>query len=173
MLVRRLIAARSDSSAFAGSTTINSSQPLLSDSAMLAMWFCDASARSPSPASAITSSCKRFSSSSGNPFEQGSPRRGEVMLHRIAQGEKAAARTLQAVAQRDQFLPTIDRDQPVELQIAGEFLGVFQSEIRDIAVRPDERVKGLDVADRAAVFLRAGKPSPFRYRPFRSPQSAA
>ena len=56
----------SDSSGFAGSTTMSCSQALLSDKAMLAIGFCDASAKSLSPTGEITSSCSRFSSSNGN-----------------------------------------------------------------------------------------------------------
>ena len=76
------------------------------------------------------------------------------MLHRIAQREEAAAGALQAIAERDQFLPAIDADPPAELQIAGELLG-FDPEIGHIGVAPNERMKRLDVAGRAAVFFAA------------------
>ena len=86
-------------------------------------------------------------------FEQGPPGVGEVVLHRVGQREKNASRALQAVAQRDQFFPTVDRDQPVELEIAGELLRVLHPEIGDVGVRPDERPERLHLDRGAAVLL--------------------
>ena len=77
-------------------------------------------------------------------LEQSSTGRGQVMLHWIGEGEEIAARVFQAVPQRDQLLPTVDRDQPAESQIALELFS-FDSEIDHVAVRPDERMKRLDV----------------------------
>ena len=51
-------------------------------------------------------------------FEQSSAGGGEIMLNRIRECEEIAAGILQAVTQRDQFLPTVDRDQPTKFQIA-------------------------------------------------------
>ena len=75
------------------------------------------------------------------------------MLHRIGEREEIAPGALQAVAQRDQLLPAVDGDEPVELQVAGELLGVLHPEIRHVAIRPDERMKRLDVAHGGAVLL--------------------
>ena len=132
-------------SAFSGSTTMSCSQPLLSDKAMLAIGFCDASARSLSPVGESTSSCIRFSSSNGSCLNKVRPSGAEIMLHRIAQGEETAPRFFQAVAQRDQLFPAIDGDEPIVSQVTGKFLCVLEPEIGDIAIRPDKGMKRLNI----------------------------
>ena len=79
-------------------------------------------------------------------FEQCAARRGEVMLHRIVEGEESAACFFETVAQCDQFLPTIDRDQPSVFEIAPELLG-FNAEIDDVRVGPNKRMERLHVGD--------------------------
>ncbi len=79
-------------------------------------------------------------------LEERPPRVGEVMLHRIAQGEKVAARFFEPVAKRDQLFPTVGRDEPVVFQVARQFLGVRQAEIGRVAIGPDERMDFLGVA---------------------------
>src|SRR5262249_21020482 len=66
------------------------------------------------------------------------------MLDRIGKGEEIAPRILQSVSESDQFFPTVDRDQPAELQIAFELLG-FDSEIDNVRVSPNKRMERLDV----------------------------
>src|SRR3954464_13859013 len=77
---------------------------------------------------------------------------GEVVLYRIAQREKAAAGILQAVPERDQFLPAIDADPPAEAQIARQFFGV-DIQIGHVGIAPDERMKRLDIARNGTVLL--------------------
>src|SRR5439155_23384035 len=79
-------------------------------------------------------------------FEQRATSGSEVMLHRIVEGEEIAVRFLEAVAQSDQFLPTINRDQPAVLQVAFELLGL-NSKIDNIGVAPDKWMERLDVGD--------------------------
>src|SRR5439155_12681662 len=78
-------------------------------------------------------------------FEKCPAGRGQIMLDWIGEGEKVAAGVFQTVAQRDQFLPAVDRDQPAKLQIAFEFFR-FDSKIDNVAVRPNEWAKRLDVS---------------------------
>ena len=51
-------------------------------------------------------------------FEQRAPRRGEIMLHRIGEGEEIAPGVFETVAQRDQFLPTVHCNSPAVFEIA-------------------------------------------------------
>src|SRR5207244_1193113 len=83
-------------------------------------------------------------------FEQGTARGGEIMLHWVREREEVAPGILQSVTQRDEFLPTIDGDQPAILEIAAKFLG-FNAEIDYVAVGPDEWMKRLDVGDRRSI----------------------
>ncbi len=85
-------------------------------------------------------------------FEQSATGCGEVMLHRIAQREETATRALQSIAERDQFLPTVDADPPAIPQIAFELFGV-DIEIGHVGIAPDERVERLDVGDGRAVLF--------------------
>src|SRR2546423_6853357 len=75
------------------------------------------------------------------------------MLYRVAQSEKITPRLFQTVAQSDQLFPAIDSDKPVVFQIACEFLCILQPEIGDIAVSPDEGMKGLNIDGCAAIFF--------------------
>jgi hypothetical protein len=95
----------------------------------------------------------------------------EVMLHRISEREEGAAGAFQAVAERDQLLPAVHGDQPVELQIARQFFDAWrggvtlrldgvspylcEAEIGHVAIRPDEGVERLNVANGGAVLLAA------------------
>ena len=139
--VSRLIASCSDSSVFFGSTTINSSQPVLSESAMLMTWSVDPAPATPAMGSSKerTSSCMRFNSSNANSLNNVRP---------------VAVRFLEAVAQSDQFLPTINRDQPAVLQVAFELLGL-NSKIDNIGVAPDKWMERLDVGDGRSVLSAA------------------
>src|SRR5438105_2440214 len=87
-------------------------------------------------------------------FEQCAARGGEIMLHWIREREEVAPGILQSVTQRDEFLPTIDGDQPAILEIAAKFLG-FDAEINNVAVGPDKRMKWLDVGDGRSIFFPA------------------
>src|SRR6187402_1819759 len=77
----------------------------------------------------------------------------EVMLHRIAQGEKVAARSLESVAERDQFFPVIGRDQPIVFRLARQLFSIRQAEIGHVAIGPNEGMKFLDLADGRAILL--------------------
>ena len=57
-------------------------------------------------------------------FEQCAPRGREIMLNRIGEREEVAPAVFESVAERDQFLPAIDRDKPAVLQIPLEFFGL-------------------------------------------------
>ena len=83
-------------------------------------------------------------------FEQRATRRGQVMLHRIGKGEEIAPRAFESVAQCDEFLPTIDRDQPAVLEIALKLFG-FDAKIDNIRVAPDKWVERLNVGDGRSV----------------------
>src|SRR5438128_5030293 len=75
------------------------------------------------------------------------------MLHRIGEGEEIASSFLQSIAQSDQFLPTIDRDQPAIFEIALELLG-FDAKIDNVAIAPNKWMEWLDVGDgRSVIFL--------------------
>ena len=112
---------------------------------MLMMWCCDASARSRFATKGENFELKRRSFFERKSLEQGAPGRGQVMLHRIAQREERAAGALQSIAQRDQFLPTVDADPPAVASNRREFFG-FDVEIGHVGIAPDERMKRLDVA---------------------------
>src|SRR5947207_2902651 len=49
------------------------------------------------------------------------------------------------MAQGDQFLPAVDRDQPTKFQIAFELFR-FDSKIDNVRVRPNERVEWLNIS---------------------------
>jgi hypothetical protein len=66
------------------------------------------------------------------------------MLYRIVEGEEIASRFFETVAQRDQFLPTIDRNQPSVFEVALELLG-FNAKIDNVRVGPNERMERLHV----------------------------
>src|SRR5438067_13905172 len=66
------------------------------------------------------------------------------MLHRVSEREEIASGIFQSIPQRDQFLPAIHGDQPAILEIALEFFG-FDTEIDNVAISPDERLKWLDI----------------------------
>src|SRR5262249_34755011 len=85
-------------------------------------------------------------------FEQGAARGREVMLHRVRKREKIAPGALESVPQRDEFLPTIDGDQPAILEIAAEHLG-FNAEIDNVAVGPDKWMERLDAGDCRSILL--------------------
>src|SRR5256886_17608545 len=72
------------------------------------------------------------------------------MLHRIVEAEEIAVRFFEAVAQSDQFLPTINRDQPAVLQVAFELFGL-NSKIDNIGVAPHNWMERLDVGDGGSV----------------------
>ena len=57
-------------------------------------------------------------------LEKGAAGTSEIMLHRIAQSEKVAPGALKSIAQRNKLLPTVGRNQPVILQVAGELFRV-------------------------------------------------
>src|SRR4051812_28285879 len=76
------------------------------------------------------------------------------MLDRIGEREEVATSVFEAVPQRDQFLPAIDGDSPAKLKIALQLFRL-DAEISDIAVSPDERMKGLDVGYSRSVLLPA------------------
>src|SRR4029077_11861822 len=79
-------------------------------------------------------------------FKQRPPGRREVMLHGIGKREEIAPGVFEPVAQCDEFLPAIDRDQPAVLEIALKLFG-FDAEIDNIRVAPDKRVERLNVGD--------------------------
>src|SRR5919198_446345 len=54
-------------------------------------------------------------------FEQRAASCSEIMLNRICECEEVASGAFQSVAERDQFLPAIDRDEPTVLQIGPKF----------------------------------------------------
>ena len=87
-----------------------------------------------------------------HPFEERPARGGEVMLHRIAEGEEAASRAFQTVPKRDQLLPAIDRDPPIVTESAFQLLGILHSQIGHVAIRPDEGMERLHFHGRAAIF---------------------
>ena len=87
-------------------------------------------------------------------FEQRAPGVSEIMLHRIAEREKAAAGALQSIAQGDQFLPAIHADPPAVAQIAGELFGV-DVQIGNVGIAPDEWVERLGVGDSRAILFPA------------------
>src|SRR6266545_7480717 len=75
------------------------------------------------------------------------------MLDRITKGEEITISLFQAVAQRDQFFPTIDRDQPAVFEIASEFLGL-DAKIDNVRVAPNEWMERLDIGNgRSILFL--------------------
>src|SRR2546430_3996556 len=76
------------------------------------------------------------------------------MLHRIGEGEEIASSFLQSIAQSDQFLPTIDRDQPAIFEIAFELLG-FDAKIDNVAIAPDKWMKRFDVGGGRSVIFPA------------------
>src|SRR4029077_17071560 len=55
-------------------------------------------------------------------LEQRTSSCSEIMLNRIGKREEIAAGVFESVAERNQFLPAIDCDEPAVLQIAPEFL---------------------------------------------------
>src|SRR6476646_7385730 len=75
------------------------------------------------------------------------------MLQRIAQREKIAPGFFQPVAYRNEFFPTVDRNEPVVSQVTNKFLRVLESEVGDIAIGPDKRMKRLDIDGRVALFF--------------------
>src|SRR5438105_10775168 len=74
------------------------------------------------------------------------------MLNWIGECKKIASGVFQTIAQRDQFLPTVDRDQPAKFQIAFELFR-FAPKIDNVRVRPTERVERLDVGRCRSIFL--------------------
>ena len=80
----------------------------------------------------------------GQILEQSASSCSEVMLNRIGKREEIAAGVLESVAERNQFLPAIDCDEPAVLQIAPEFFRL-DAKIDNVGVGPDKRVKRLDV----------------------------
>ena len=78
------------------------------------------------------------------------------MLDRIGEREIVAPGVLQSVAQRDQFLPTVDRNAPAVFEIAAQFFR-FDPQIDNVAVGPDEWMKWLDLARRSIRLFRGDK----------------
>ena len=76
------------------------------------------------------------------------------MLDGIGEREEIAAGFLQPVAQRDQFLPAVDRDAPAVFEIAFELLR-FDAKIDNVAVGPNEWMKRLDLDDGRSILLAA------------------
>src|ERR1700704_6225104 len=74
------------------------------------------------------------------------------MLNRIAQSEVVAARVLETIAQRNQFLPAIGCDTPTVSKIAFELFGI-DAKIDNVAVGPDKRMEGLDLGDGRPIFF--------------------
>ena len=76
------------------------------------------------------------------------------MLDRIIKGEEIATRLFETVAQRDQFFPTIDRDQPAIFEVAFEPLGL-DAKIDNVRVAPNKWMEWLDVGDGRSVLFAA------------------
>src|SRR5260370_37872028 len=74
------------------------------------------------------------------------------MLNRIGKREEIAAGVFESVAKRNQFLPAIDCDEPAVLQIAPELLSL-DPKIDNVGVRPDKRVKRLDVGNGRTIWF--------------------
>src|SRR5438067_9718589 len=68
------------------------------------------------------------------------------MLHRIGRGEKIAPGVLESVAQCDEFLPAINRDQPAVFETALKLFGL-DTKIDNVRIEPDKWVKGLDIGN--------------------------
>src|SRR6266404_7769662 len=77
-------------------------------------------------------------------LKQCAARGREIMLHWVREREEVAPGILQSVTQRDEFLPTIDGDQPAILEIAAKFLG-FDAKIDYVAVSPDKWMEWFNV----------------------------
>src|SRR5882762_5229480 len=72
------------------------------------------------------------------------------MLHRIGEGEEIAPSAFKPVAQCDEFLPAIDRDQPAVLETALKLFR-FDTKIDNVRVAPNKWVKRLDVGNGRSV----------------------
>src|SRR5436305_12159121 len=68
------------------------------------------------------------------------------MLHRIGRGEKIAPGVLESVAQCDECLPAINRDQPAVFETALKLFGL-DTKIDNVRIAPDKWVKGLDIGN--------------------------
>src|SRR6266480_3161666 len=68
------------------------------------------------------------------------------MLHRIGRGEKIAPGVLESVAQCDEFLPAINRDQPAVFETALKLFGL-DTKIDNVRIAPDKWVKSLDIGN--------------------------
>jgi hypothetical protein len=79
-------------------------------------------------------------------FEQCPAGCSEIMLNGIGEGEEIATGAFESVAERNQFLPAIDSDEPAVIQIAPKFFR-FDTEIDNVRVGPDKRMKWLYVGD--------------------------
>src|SRR5262245_12581892 len=80
----------------------------------------------------------------GKTLKQRSPRRNQIVLHRIVQSEKIASDLFESVAEGDQFLPTVSSDTPAIAQIALELFSI-DVEVRNIGITPKKWVERLDV----------------------------
>src|SRR4029077_3331318 len=76
------------------------------------------------------------------------------MLNRIGKREEIAAGVFESVPKRNQFLPTIDGDQPSVLPIAPELL-CLDAKIDNVGVGPDKRMKRLDVGNGRTIWFPA------------------
>src|SRR5712675_2545901 len=74
------------------------------------------------------------------------------MLNRIGKREEIAAGVFESVTKRNQFLPAIDCDEPAVLQIAPELLSL-DPKIDNVGVRPDKRMKRLDVGNGRTIWF--------------------
>src|SRR2546430_13165306 len=87
-------------------------------------------------------------------LEQRAPGRREIMLDWISEGEEIASGFLETVAQRDQLLPTIDRNDPAIVQFAAQLFR-FDAKIDNIAIGPYEWMERLDVGDCRSILFPA------------------
>jgi hypothetical protein len=76
------------------------------------------------------------------------------MLHRICECEVIAPGILQPVAQGNQFLPTVDRNQPAVFQTPLKLFG-FDAQVDHVRICPNEWMKRLNVRYRRTVLFPA------------------
>jgi hypothetical protein len=62
------------------------------------------------------------------------------MLHGIGECEEVAASRFKTVAQGDQLLPAVNRNQPTVLEITGQFFGL-EAKIDNVRTAPNERME--------------------------------
>src|SRR5215475_10412735 len=74
------------------------------------------------------------------------------MLDWIRKREEIAASVFKSVAERDQFLPAINSDEPTVLQIPAEFFRL-DAKIDNVGISPDKRMKWLDVGNGRIIFF--------------------